>query len=320
MPGRLPALVSSRYYGAMNTPHRYIRRRPKPGRRVWVSTGCVLLVLFLANAGIALAYNNRTYPGARVAGKPAGNMAYGTVVAHTSTYIPTSITVTYKDKKTMVSVSNFGITLDKSHVAQSLSGSRAWPPAANFFVHQSADLPLRVNETLFADGFSRVQKAYEQQPAPPALVRDDYIFKITPRIKAVTIDRQQFRTDLLAAVGSGRTAVAVTIMPTTADQLKAADEQYQWQQLIDGQNTAITYQFTGEKTKRLTVREVNMFYVPKGKTYELSDAHIAATVMAVGQEFGITPTNVPQAVAATKEAIAAHQALQFSLLAVTPPL
>ena len=303
----------------MNTPHRYIRRRPKPGRMPWIVTGSVLLAIVLANAVVALVYHDRTYPGATVAGKPAGNMTYGKVVASTSTYVPTSVTVTYKDKKMVMSVSTFGVSLDKSNVARSLTNSRTWPPAANFVVHQSADLPLKVNDTIFADGFSRIQKEYEQVPVPPKFVREDYVFKITPRIKAITIDRAQFRADLLAALGAGRTKVAVTIVPTTADQLKAADEQYQWEQLVDGQNTAITYQFTGAQTKRLTVREVNMFYVPKGKTYELSDANIAAKVAAVGKEFGIEPTNIPQAVAATKDAITTHQALQFSLLAVTPP-
>jgi hypothetical protein len=301
----------------MNTPHRYIRRRPQPGRTTKLVLASVVLAIVLANAVVALVFHNRTYPGTTLAGKPVGNKAYSSISKQLGTYMPVAITVTYKKQSLPMQVSNFGITIDSPKLAKALTASRTWPPAANLFVKQPAELPLKINDASFVAGFAMVQAQYEQQPIAPRFVREDFEFKIIPRVPGVIIDRQQFKSDLMDALAAGRTKVGVTIMPNNPDQLKNADEQYQWQQLVAEQNTAVMYQYGG-KTKRLTPREVNMFFVPKGKTYELSDANIQSRLTAVGQEFGITITNMPQAVAATKEAVGTHQSLAFSLLTVTP--
>jgi hypothetical protein len=301
----------------MNTPHRYIRRRPKPGRTTKLAVAGTLLGLVLVNSIVAALFHDRTYPGAQVGGKPAGNMAYGNISDKLGTYIPTAVTVTYKKRTLRMQVSNFGVAVDRPQIAKALNSSRAWPPAANLFIKQSAELPLKINDDSFNAGFAMVQKEYEVQPVAPTFVRDDYVFKIMPRVPGVLIDRDQFKRDLLDAVATGRNKVEVAILPNNLDQLKAADEQYQWQQLVAAQNTAVTYQ-DGAGVRRLTEREVNILFVPKGKTYELSDANIQARIAAVGKEMGITVTNMPQAVAATKDAVSTHQSLAFTLLTVTP--
>lgn len=302
----------------MNTPYRYVRRRPQPQRTVKLVLLGITMVLVLINIVVAALFHNRTYPGTKVGGKPAGNRAYSAISTNVSTYMPTAITVTYKKRTLPMQISNFGISVDTPKITQSLNNSRAWPPAANLVIRQSAELPLKVNDTSFDAGFVMVQKTYEIQPAAAQFAREDYLFKIIPRVQSRVIDKDQFKRDLLAAVQEGRKRVEIPIKPNNPEELKAADEQYQWQQLVLEQNTAVTYQYLG-KSRRLTVREVNMFFVPKGKTYELSEANIQARIAAVGQEMGITVTNMAQAIAATKEAVATHQSLAFSLLTITPP-
>jgi hypothetical protein len=303
----------------MNTPHQFVRRRATSGKTKMLVLAGVGLAFVVANIITALIFRGRTYPGTDVGGKQVGSITYASLAAKASNheFLPGNLTITYKKDSSKIDVAELGVSVDTTHLKQSMYSARLWPPVANFVAGQSLTLPITINDATFAKGFAVLQQKYERQAAPAKLAMVDYIFKVQPAVKVVTLDRAQFRTQLVAALQAGQTTVDVPVVPATQDQLQMADQQYGWDELIKQQNTAITYYFVGQ-SKQLIAREVGMWYVPKGDTYVLSDDKIRATVVRLGAGAGVTVRNVPEAIAATKQAIQSHQSLAFSLLADIP--
>jgi vancomycin resistance protein YoaR len=303
----------------MNTPHQYVRRRAGPGRTKIIVFASVVLGLVVVNIVTALAFHGRTYPGTDAGGKQVGSITYASLAAKVTNneFLPANVTLTYKKESTKLATTELGISVDMTHLKQSVYGARAWPPVINFVTGQSVALPMTINEAAFTRGYATIRQKYEKQAAPPKLVMVDYIFKVQPAVKAVTLDRTAFREQLVAALQAGRTTVPLPTVPTTPQQLQMADKQYGWDELIKQQNTALTYYYSG-KSKQLTARDVGMWYVPKADTYVLSDDKIRASIAQLGVESGTAIRNMPEALAATKQALQSHQSLAFSLLAAPP--
>ncbi len=295
------------------------RFQPKRSKTKQVTAACILLALILGNTGVALAYHGRTYSHAAIGDKRIGSVTYPKFLAQVKSgqFVGRALTITFKGASGTMSMSELGASLDTAQAQQAMRGGRAWPPMLNFVTTQHITLPIVINDAVFKTGLATLQKQYEKAPTPAHLTQEDYIFVVKPATRGITLDRAQFRQQLTEALQTGRTTIELPIVPSTPGDLQVSDQQYGWDQLKLEQNTAITYMFT-QKTKQLTAREVGMWYVPKGDTYELSDDKIKATIIKTGADFGITVENVPQALAATKEAIQTHQSLAFSFLTTTP--
>ncbi|MET0779584.1 MAG: hypothetical protein ABWY71_01995 [Candidatus Saccharimonadales bacterium] len=303
----------------MNTPHQFIRRRSASNKTKIIVLASIGLGFVLLNVATALIFHGRTYPGTDAGGKRVGSVTYTDLVAKAGNheFLPANITVAYKKDASKIDVAELGVSVDAARLKQSMYSARAWPPIVNFVAHQSLALPIAINEAAFAKGFAGLQQKYERQAAPPKLTMVDYIFKVQPAVKAVTLDRAQFRSGLVSALQAGHTTINLPVVPTTPEQLQIADKQYGWDELIKQQNTAVTYYLAGQ-SKQLVARDVGMWYVLHADTYVLSDDKIRASIVQLGAQAKVTIRNVPEALAATKQALQSHQSLAFSLLADTP--
>ncbi|HEV7454818.1 MAG TPA: hypothetical protein VGO07_06185 [Candidatus Saccharimonadales bacterium] len=303
----------------MNTPHQFVRRRAASDKTKMIVLAGIGLAFIVVNVATAFMFYGRTYPGTDAGGKRVGSITYAGLAAKAGKheFLPSSLTITYKKDSLKIDVAELGVSVDTAHLKQSMYKARVWPPVANFVAGQSLALPIAINDAAFTKGFAVLQQKYERQAAPAKLTMIDYILKVQPAVKAVTLDRAQFRAQLVSALQAGQTTVDLPVVPATPDQLQMADQQYGWDELIKQQNTAVTYYFAGQ-SRQLIAREVGMWYVPKGDTYALSDDKIRATVVQLGAGAGVTIRNIPEAIAATKQAIQSHQSLAFSLLANPP--
>jgi hypothetical protein len=300
----------------MNIAIQYGRKSHRPAviKRRLIVWGSILGVLVIANIVTAFLYSSKTYPRTFMDSRKVGSVGEAelTKPASSGGLHPNELKVVYGEKTTAVKIETLGVNIDPKKVDESVHAGRAWPPLANLIIGQNLTLPVSLQEAQFDKGFATLQQAYEQSNSEGAVVMEDYLFVLKKGTKAIKLDRDAFRKDLIAAAEQGKTTVALRAVPQ-ASTVFEWDAETAWKELYEQQNIGLTYYFTA-RNKQLTARDIGKWYVPDGKTFKLDEARMRAAIVQVGVELGVDVTNLDQAAAATKEAMHTHQSLAFSFL------
>lgn len=303
---RLPSRLRTRRHAS---PVRHFVAHTKIGR-----LSSVVLLLFVANMGLYVRFQEQTYPKTALAGHVLGTTACTDLEQKvvSLSVLPTTIKLTHKKTTLAIDPRNLGISLDLPKITASCTDRHSWLPIADVFMSHPLNAAVSVTDSTFARGLEIVKKGFEKEASGAELVIENGLFVLKPSIEGVEIDTAGLKRELVNALEVGQNTLAVPVK-TTAPEQTQLDQEHLWEQLVEQQHTAITFNYNGQ-TKQYTAKEVVTWYVPDKRGYSVSHDKIRAAILQLGEDAKLHITNVDQAVAAVKEALQTHKSLAFTLL------
>lgn len=304
------------------------RQKQKSGLRRWhvsprtkritlISIGALFSLLILVNGILWLVYRERTYPRTTVMGTSIGSVHYGQLAKKVDEMklLPTEITLTHKDQKTTINLSDFGVTKDVARSTASASDQRAWLPIINFFRSPELKAPVKIDAATFDTKSLELAKIVRADATSARLVLTGIAVTIQQESNGYELQKNQLQPALLKALDAGKKTLSAS-MKATSPKVKASDLKDAKQNLEAQLQTPITLRYN-EKSTRLTAEDIAAWFVQSGEVYALDNGAIQAAVLAVGKEFSIRVKDVSGVAGKLKEAVTNQKAYETTLIAQT---
>lgn len=272
------------------------------------------LVFVLLNLSLWLFYRNHSYPNTQIGNQKLGSVASSKLTNSINglSLLPDSVTLTYQEKSTRVSLQDLAIQLDSTKIAQHVVSSKHWMAVLNFFVAHDTPILLKVDEPIFQKEVDKLAQVYKQDATDAKVVLQNGSFSLAKEVAGYKLNTKLAQLVILQNITAQKANIA---LPTDVVSPKTtfANLTPTLQSLQTQQNVSLTYRFQ-TKAQKLTPQEIANWYVPEGSSYKLSDSKITDYVAQMGASFGIRVQNLPQALVSTKEAIQNNKPLDFTLV------
>lgn len=293
--------------------------KPKSLKRILLLVGVGLLGLFIiVNLVLGLVYADKTYPGARVAGKPFGGVAYDAVPGRLDKLrlLPESLELKYKQKVVAATHSELGVAVDKAKLAEAVR-ERHWLPVWNLVSPEDTPLSLRVDDAVLGKRLAAIAVANKEAPVDARIEQKPDGFVLVKGVPGSALDEPGSRDAVLAAVRTGRDSVGLNVRsvdPSVTDASLAAP----LKKLQTATATPITFSY-GDKRFTASPAEVAGWYRPSAEAgsggFALSEPTLRGYISAAAKQAGIRASNVTAAAAAAREGLSSGKTVNIALVA-----
>jgi hypothetical protein len=294
----------------------YVPARRKRHTIRWITIGVIALFV-VVNAGIWLAFRDRTYPGTTVGGTPIGSVAYGDLlkqVADTKT-LPEAVELQYADKKVTVPLTDLGITKDATRTTANADSKKLPLPIANFFTKPSLAAPIKIDQDVLASKAAALGQTFQSDAIDAHLSLEGGQLSVTPAQDKYRLDQERLQQFITTGLDNGSTAIRVPVKTTPAgvptDDLNKAKSELEKQFA-----TPITLSFGG-KSQQLSKKDVISWYVPNGNSYAPSVDAIVTQLNRHTEATGYAKDNYAAATT-IQTALKNHKATTVTLASSAP--
>lgn len=287
--------------------------RPKSRRNLFFVPAIVLGLFIVANLALLAVYSNKTYPNAKVAGQPFGNVPYAAAADRLSSLplLPRMVQVDYGNGRQPVATADLGVKVDYETV-QTAIRQRHWLPVANFIQPTNTPLVLDTDEAKLQRQLGNWAKAIASQPVDARIEQQLGRFQLINQQNGKRLDTGQARNTLLTAIGSG-SGGTVTIKPLQQEPpVTDAKLASQVKTLKTAEGLSLQYSY-GNNKQAAQKADIVSWYRKDGANYTPAVAEIKAFLAGLASQWQIKLSNTDAAVAATRQALDSGQPLDFKL-------
>lgn len=284
-------------------------------RRVIIAACALVGVFVIANAGLALAYANRTYPGTKVMDVSIGSVAYTGLSQKVGELklLPESITLQKDNQKTKVNLADLGISKDVSRTVDSAKEQRALIPLVNLFKSPQLEAPIKINGSALNTKAKELANSFKKDAVDAHLVLTGDKVTIASQENGYTLNEKSLEGSIFDALDEGRTTIDVptsVVSPKNkAEDLKTAKTDLEAQIA-----TNITFKYGG-KTKQASATDISGWYSPSGTTYAIDSGKLSSYLGTVATQFGIRIKDANGVIATVSDNLKAHKAATVTVAA-----
>lgn len=277
-------------------------------------------IFLIVNCVLALIFWHRTYPGTTVSNQNMSNINHGELNGHLQklTLLPKLVQLHTKDKALNVPVSDLGLSIDQKSIVQSLKSQKSWLPIINLFKPPSHALKLKVDEPKFSDKANKLANELKRDALNAQIAFSDGKFVIKAEQDGYHITAKELKNVVLTELGKGNSTV---ILPTKTlyPSVKQASLASGLSKLQTQQKTSVVFRYQ-DKVNKPSEQDIGLWFDQNGSSYIVSDNKIQAYIISIGSSFGMQVQNLTQAVRATSDGLRDSKSVDFTLIAVPPPI
>ncbi len=279
--------------------------------------GVLVALVVLTNAGLFLAYRNRTYPNTSIKGQQIGSISFKALPERirTISLLPQKVTLTHDKTSKTMSTASLGMTVDNQETARNIAARRSWLPMLNLMAKQSPSISvpvsISVKPIVYQKQIATIAKDYEQAPTDAALTLQDGNFAITPETKAVSLDISGSQARIVEALAYGRDRAELMTKktPPTITQASLAPS---LAILRAQRDTGITVDYQ-TKSKKFSSAEVGQWFVQNGTGFTIAETKVNNALFDAGLELGVNPIDTADHAKSIKQSIENKKAARLML-------
>lgn len=277
----------------------------------------LLLVLFaLYNAGVYVAYRDRTYPHTMVNGQFVGNLSANDLPGAISKLplLPEKVALQYKDSRREATPATLGLRVDAEQTSRALLAKRSWLPAYNLVRAPEGNVVIGVEPKTYDKTIQQIGAQYRTKAIDARIELRNNEFRLVPQVDAQTIDAAGTQAAIVEALSEGR-ANAMIHLRSMSPAVTTTRLQPTWQRYEAQRKTKITLT-SGGKSRDFTASQIGSWFEPDAtaNSFKLDPSRIPDSVVDSSLELSITPDD--EAAVSSKVAEAVSN-LRESRIAVT---
>jgi hypothetical protein len=288
-------------------------------RRIVLPVILAVLSLFIViNGALWAIYNTRTYPRTTVMGVAVGSVSYDSLVqkVEDAKVLPGSLTLTYKERKVPIVLSEWGIDKDASRSSASAREGQSWLPILNLFRAPVLAAPVAIDQKAFDAKAKALAQTFQAAPVDAALNLSDGSASIQADQAGYHLDASRLRAVVSGHLDKGKTTVPAPVK-TTAAKVQAASLEVQKQEVNRQLDTSINLRYGGT-AKKLSKADIAAWYSAAGQTYAPAVDAIIAYLNGIGQASGGLVKDSHNVATAIQTALTGHKDLDMTLSIVAP--
>lgn len=295
---------------------RKVARKRSVGRR-WLrlgikAMGILILVVFLANAGMWIVYRHKVLPNYWLGRIDVGNMSYAKLNdIVTQSVLPSEITLTHGNVNATRSPGELGVTLLMTDTIRSAQDSHSWFPLLSLFVHHTLPLHVSIDSGVYTKNLAGLTQIFTQQPQDDHIIFQNQNFTIQSGTNGYTLDASALKPQIAQLLQDGKNTLSVPVSILAASAHKE-DLTTQLAQLQKALGTTVGYVYGG-KTIHPSRADIGSWYVQNDSTMVASDAKIADYIKNVASQLGTSLANPNDMAVATNYVVSKALSRNFTI-------
>jgi hypothetical protein len=292
-----------------NMQDQLITKRTRPWLKLFLLG--LVIVFLVVNLLLYFIYRDQTYPNARVAGKELGSVKYEDLPKRLELLdlLPGNLTLEYESKQAATQASSLGLSLDSSALQRSIKQVHRLP-IMNLISRRDTPLVLRIDDTALDKQLAALNEKIKQPSADAKLVKQYGTFVLINAEDEKSLNLAESRRSLISAVSLGQQSLPMVI-DRNPPKVVDGDLAPTFKKLQDQQSTKIGYAHADKKIT-LEPADINEWFSLVNGQYVLSDATIRSYINMLSQHYKIGIKNLPEAVAASKQAVEQTRPLEYA--------
>ncbi len=282
------------------------------GRPLIMAAGLIAAVFVLANAGVWLLYHGRALPNTHLGRSNISGMSLNSLNSISARDIlPEELSFVSSAKAIRKTPAVLGFDINVPASLQSLRSNRRWLPILSYFNKYYVPLSPRVDESRYVTATADLNVSLGSPAIGQHIAFQNSAFYIAPKQNGYSVDAAQLKTNILAALTTNKSPIAVPMNITLAKETPglAASLQSLQQQLA----TALTFKYADQKLQP-SKADIGSWFTPSGQSMVVAEPRVAGYLAKSAKSMGITIANQSDLAKATSYAIAKNQPLTLAIV------
>jgi len=269
----------------------------------------------VANVGLLVAYNGRTYPNTTIGGHHIGSVSSDQLQANLKkvALLPKEVSFTQDKTTAKATTKALGVTIDYQKLQNDAISQRSWLPVANLIQKHGVALALKQDQSSLQSVLTSTITVFDRAPADARIIWQGSAFTIKSDVAGRKVDVGATKDQLLKRLSKGQSSVSVATKVAGA-AITGASLNDELQKLNQKAKLSIALQYNGQ-TKKLSSTEIAGLYTEQAGAPAISDAAILTAVNNAGSAWGIVVENQNAAASAIKSALDGQKDTVITLVA-----